>query len=133
MRNMNDEHALSESNLDAIHKQWKFDKYYEEYQDEFAEQYLGCKLFPYQKLLLKAINIKDKIKPLLYQKHGGYAYLMLVYEVAQFILGDNKSMVLLCGSDIDKRYTDIIKFTNGTDIRVTLRKDKEMITLEKLV
>ena len=128
---MNDGYALSDSNLNVIHKQWKFDKYYEKHPDEFAEQYLGCELLPYQKILLKALNVKDNIRTLLYPKHNGYAYLMFVYKVAEFILSDSKSMVFLCGSDIDKRYKEIIKFTNGTDITVTMRKDKEMITLEK--
>lgn len=131
VRNLNDEYALSDGNLDIIYKQWKFDKYYEEHPDEFAEQYLGCKLLPHQKLLLKALNVKDDIKTLLYPKRNGYAYLMFVYKVTEFILSDSKSMVFLCGSDIDKHYKEIIKFTNGSDITVTMRKDKEMITLEK--
>ena len=128
---MYNEQALTEDKLNDIHKQWKFDKYYEKHPDEFAEQFWGCRLLPYQKVLLKTLSVKDNIRPILYPKHNGYAYLMFVYKIAEFILSDTKSMVFLCGSDIDRRYKEIIKFTNGADITVTMRKDKEMITLEK--
>ena len=122
---------IEENKLEQIHKQWKYNKYYENHIDEFAEEYFGCRLLPYQKSVLKMMNLKDTAKTWLYPNRDNSTYCMLLYRITEFILSDNKSLVFLCGSNIDKHYDTIVKFTNGQNIEVQMRKNKNMITLEK--
>jgi len=41
-------------------KMTKFIRFYREHPAEFAEEYLGCKLYPYQKELINVMNSRYK-------------------------------------------------------------------------
>jgi hypothetical protein len=41
----------------------KFIRFYREHPAEFAEGYLGCKLYPYQKELINKMNYVDSTNP----------------------------------------------------------------------
>lgn len=44
-------------------KMVKFIRFYREHPAEFAEGYLGCKLYPYQKELINKMNYVDSTNP----------------------------------------------------------------------